>query len=78
MPKGYLIIIIIILGILSLFTLRKTYEEFTVPKVAVTIYPFYDIVKGIVGDKFEVILIVPPGAEPHNFELLPQDILKLR
>ncbi len=78
MPKGYLIIIIIILGILSLFTLRKTYEEFAVPKVAVTIYPFYDIVKEVVGDKFEVILIVPPGAEPHNFELKPQDILKLR
>jgi zinc transport system substrate-binding protein len=78
MPKGYLIIIIIILGILSLFTLRKTYEEFTLPKVAVTIYPFYDIVKEIVGNKFEVVLIVPPGAEPHNFELKPQDILKLR
>jgi len=78
MPKDYLIIIIIILGILSLFALKKTYEEFTLPKVAVTIYPFYDIVKEIVGDKFEVILIIPPGAEPHNFELRPQDILKLR
>jgi len=78
MPRGYLIIIIIILGILSLFALRKTYEEFALPKVAVTIYPFYDIVKEIVGDKFEVILIVPPGAEPHNFEFRPQDILKLR
>jgi zinc transport system substrate-binding protein len=78
MSKSYLIIIIIFLGILSLFALRKTYEEFALPKVAVTIYPFYDIVKEIVGDKFEVILIVPPGAEPHNFELRPQDILKLR
>jgi zinc transport system substrate-binding protein len=78
MSRIYLIIVIIILGILSLFTLRKTYEEFAVPKVAVTIYPFYDIVKEVVGDKFEVILIVPPGAEPHNFELKPQDILKLR
>jgi zinc transport system substrate-binding protein len=78
MSKVYLIIIIVILGVLSLFTLRKTYEEFTLPKVAVTIYPFYDIVKEIVGDKFEVVLIVPPGAEPHNFELRPQDIFKLR
>jgi zinc transport system substrate-binding protein len=78
MPKDYLIIIIILLGILSLFALRKTYEEFALPKVAVTIYPFYDIVKEIVGNKFEVILIVPPGAEPHNFELRPQDILKLK
>jgi zinc transport system substrate-binding protein len=78
MPKSFLIIIIILLGVLSFFALRKTYEEFTLPKIAVTIYPFYDIVKEIVGDKFEVVLIVPPGAEPHNFELRPQDILKLR
>jgi zinc transport system substrate-binding protein len=78
MPKSYLIIIIIILGVLSLFTLRTTYEGFALPKVTVTIYPFYDIVKEIVGDKFEVVLIVPPGSEPHNFELRPQDIFKLR
>jgi zinc transport system substrate-binding protein len=78
MPKGYLIIIIILLGILSLFALKKIYEEFDLPKIAVTIYPFYDIVKEIVGDKFEVVLIVPPGAEPHNFELRPQDIIKLK
>jgi zinc transport system substrate-binding protein len=78
MLRSFLVIIIIILGIISLFALRKTYEEFTIPKVAVTIYPFYDIVKEIVGDKFEVVLIVPPGAEPHNFEIRPQDILKLR
>jgi zinc transport system substrate-binding protein len=78
MSRIYLIIIIIILGVLSFFALRKTYEEFSLPKVAVTIYPFYDIVKEIVGDKFEVILIVPPGAEPHNFELRPQDLVKLR
>jgi zinc transport system substrate-binding protein len=38
------------------------------PKVAVTIFPFYDLVKEIAGDSFEVILISPPGAEPHNFE----------
>jgi len=78
MSKFFLIIIIIILGTLSLFALRKTYEAFALPKVAVTIYPFYDIVKEIVGDKFEVVLIVPPGAEPHNFELRPQDVIKLR
>jgi zinc transport system substrate-binding protein len=78
MPRFYLIIVIIILGVFSLFALRRSYEEFAMPKIAVTIYPFYDIVKEIVGNKFEFVLIVPPGAEPHNFELRPQDILKLR
>jgi zinc transport system substrate-binding protein len=78
MSRIYLIIIIIILGVVSLFALRKTHQEFALPKVGVTIYPFYDIVKEIVGDKFEVVLIVPPGAEPHNFELRPEDILKIQ
>jgi zinc transport system substrate-binding protein len=78
MKKFYLIIIIIIIGILSLFSIKRTYEEFSLPKVAVTIYPFYDIAKEIIGDKFEIILIAPPGSEPHNFELRPQDILKLK
>ena len=78
MAKGYFLIIILGLGILSLIFLKKTYEEFFTPKIAVTLYPFYDITKEIVGDRYDVILIMPPGAEPHNFELRPQDLIKLR
>lgn len=77
-PKGYLLIIIIILAILSIFSLNKTYQEYVTPKIGVTIYPFYDIVKEIVGDKYEVILIVPPGAEPHNYEFTIEDIKRIR
>lgn len=78
MPKGVIIIILIVLGLLSIISLQKTYQEYFAPKIAVTIYPFYDITKEIVGDKFPVVLITPPGAEPHNFELRPEDIKKLR
>jgi len=78
MTKKYLLIIIISLGIFSFVFLKKTYEGFFTPKIAVTLYPFYDVVKEIVGDKYDVVLIVPPGAEPHNFELRPQDFIRLR
>jgi len=78
MSRGVLILLIIGLGILSIVSLKKTYQEYTEPKIAVTIYPFYDITQEIVGDKFKVILIIPPGAEPHNFELRPEDLKKLR
>jgi ABC-type Zn uptake system ZnuABC Zn-binding protein ZnuA len=78
MPRGVLILLIIGLGILSIISLKKTYQEYAEPKIAVTIYPFYDITQEIVGDKFKVILITPPGAEPHNFELRPEDLKKLR
>lgn len=46
-------------------------------KVAVTIYPLYDIVRNISGDQLEVVLILPPGASPHTFEPSPQDVQNL-
>ena len=32
-------------------------------------YPVYDFASRIVGDKYEVINLLPPGVEPHDFEL---------
>ncbi|WP_138160623.1 metal ABC transporter substrate-binding protein [Peptoniphilus catoniae] len=34
-----------------------------------SVYPVYDFTKKIVGDKFNVELIVPVGQEPHDYEL---------
>jgi len=47
------------------------------PKVAATIFPLYDIVRNIAGDKMEVVLILPPGASPHTIELTPQHVRRL-
>jgi zinc transport system substrate-binding protein len=77
MPKFFLVILIIILGLISLIFFQKSYQENTGTKIGVTIYPFYDVTKEIIGDKFEVILITPPGAEPHNFELQPKILKEL-
>jgi len=43
-------------------------------KVAATIYPLYDIVKMVGGDKIIPILILPPGASPHTFSASPAQI----
>jgi zinc transport system substrate-binding protein len=40
-------------------------------KVATTIAPLSDFVKAVGGEKVEVIVLVPPGAEPHTFEPTP-------
>ena len=40
-------------------------------KVATTIAPLGDFVKAVGGEKVEVIVVVPPGAEPHTFEPTP-------
>ncbi len=46
-------------------------------KVAATIFPLYDITRTIAGDKFEVVLLTPPGASPHSFEPQPSVLKKL-
>ncbi len=48
------------------------------PKVGATIFPLYDIARNVAGDEMEVILISPPGASPHTFELRPSDLRKLK
>ncbi len=72
-----LVILIAILFLFSfviiLFNKKPSFKN----KVAVTIFPFYDITKEIVGNKFEVVLIIPPGSEPHNFEITPKDIANI-
>ncbi len=42
--------------------------------VVTTIYPMYDFVKNIAGDRAEVINLVPAGMEPHDFELSTGDM----
>lgn len=51
------------------------------PKIAVSIYPVFDWVKNIAGDSAYVMLIIPPGANPHTFEPVPSvvtDIQKMQ
>jgi len=46
-------------------------------KIVATIFPLFDIVRSIAGDKAETILILPPGASPHTFELTPGKVKEI-
>lgn len=48
------------------------------PTIVTTIYPLYDFTKQVVGDKAEVLLLVPSGAEPHDWEPAPADLITLK
>lgn len=37
-------------------------------KVAASFYPIYEFAKAVGGDKVDVINLVPPGVEPHDWE----------
>ncbi len=45
--------------------------------VVTTNFPPYDFTREIAGDKAEVTMLLPPGAESHSFEPTPQDIIKI-
>ena len=49
-------------------------------KITVTslIFPSYDFVRAIAGDRVNLVLLTSPGAESHSFEPSPRDIITIR
>jgi len=45
--------------------------------VVVTFYPLQEFAQRVGGDRIQVRTLVPPGAEPHDYEPRPQDITAL-
>jgi len=52
-------------------------SETQAPSVAVTIFPLYDIVRRVAGDRLRVHLVLPPGHDHHSFDPRPQDVAGL-
>ncbi|MDR1566244.1 MAG: metal ABC transporter substrate-binding protein [Treponema sp.] len=46
--------------------------------VVATIFPPYDFIREIAGDKVNLTMLLPPGAESHSFEPTPQDIITVQ
>ncbi len=64
--------------VFNLFSFLLYAQETKKIEVITTIFPTYDFVKQIGKDKVNVFLLIPPGVEPHTFELKPQDIIKIK
>jgi len=49
-------------------------------KINVTsvIFPSYDFVRAIAGDKVNLIMLLPPGSESHSYEPTPQNIIAIK
>jgi zinc transport system substrate-binding protein len=45
--------------------------------VVATLFPLYEFAREVGGDKVNVVLLLPPGAEAHTFEPKPSDIIKI-
>jgi len=46
--------------------------------IVTSIFPVYDMVRNIAGDRTEVFFVVPPGANPHTFEPPPSTVRKIQ
>ena len=47
-------------------------------RVISVIFPSYDFVRVIAGDRVELIMLLPPGTESHSYEPSPRDIIAIR
>jgi zinc transport system substrate-binding protein len=46
--------------------------------VTTTIFPPYDFTRAIAGDRVNLSMLLPPGAESHSFEPTPRDIINIQ
>ena len=72
-----ILIFLIISGFLILKSKSLSFSAGEKLKVGATIFPLYDIIKNIGGDKIVAVLILPSGASPHTFEVTPEQIKNL-
>jgi zinc transport system substrate-binding protein len=48
------------------------------PVVIASVYPLYAFAREVAGDRAAVSALVPPGAEPHDWEPSPQSVVEIR
>lgn len=47
-------------------------------EIVTTIYPFKAIIQELAGDRFSVKTILPAGADPHTYEMIPSDFQSIQ
>ncbi len=60
------------------FFQKSSFQLSQKPLVAASIFPVYDLAREVAGNEVKVVLIVPPGSEPHMFEPPPSRIKELQ
>ena len=76
-----ILLVLIVFGMIVLFKDKVGNVDVFVNnsnlKIVTTLFPEYDFVKQIVGDKANVSLIMKSGMETHNFEPTAKDIIEI-
>lgn len=69
-------IVVVSLVALAISRNDTNYTASNKVSVVASFYPLYDFAQQVGGDKVQVSNITPAGAEPHDYEPAPQDLVK--
>jgi zinc transport system substrate-binding protein len=68
-----------LLGLAALTACQRSAPPATTkPLVVTSFYPLWEFSRQVAGDRVDVISLVPPGVEPHDWEPSPQDVAQVR
>lgn len=59
-------------------TFSSSDEKDSRPLVVTTIFPYYDFVRQIAGDRVRLKMVVPAGMDSHSFEPTPADMITMQ
>lgn len=54
---------------------REVFPENGKLNIVTTLFPYYDFVRSIAGDRVNLTLLIPAGMESHSFEPAPSDMI---
>jgi len=69
--------LLIFIGLLASCQAAPTTSSTSSPKVLAIETFLTDIARNVAGDHLQISSLIPPGVDPHSFELTPQDVAKL-
>ena len=73
----FFFLIVIIFSFKNFNQPTKKFQKENGFKIGTTIYPLYYFASQISGSKNDIILILPSGSDPHNFDLNPEIFKKI-
>ncbi|UJR81905.1 metal ABC transporter substrate-binding protein [Sandaracinus amylolyticus] len=47
------------------------------PRVAVSIFPLYDVARRVAGDRLDVVCVLPPGRSEHGYDPTPREVARV-
>ena len=73
-----LVLAVVALGVWGVVALSQKRRDGGETKIITTNYIGYDFARAVLGDEAEVRMLLKPGAEMHNFEPTPQDVIAMK